>query len=133
MTFKVGDTVYYRAYNGNISKGTVMQTGGGRSGDLTEAFWSERCQALWLPTAQLWDEEPSWGLDELCVCGCTFGDHSESGCVSHPVHRFEATHRPALLAHVCDTSYYVAKPCYVQVGNPPAVRSAHWRGFLLPG
>lgn len=91
MTFAAGDAVYYRAHNGDISKGTVYQTGGGPSGDLTEAFWPAIDQAIWLPTSQLWTQEPSWGMDEPCVCGCPFGEHSTSGCIPHQIHQFAPT------------------------------------------
>lgn len=81
--FKVGDTAYYRDHAGTVSKGTVYQVEGGKDGDLTEVYWPGREQALWMPTKQLWAEEPSWTLDQKCVCGCTFGVHIDSGCIPH--------------------------------------------------
>ena len=86
--FKIGDTAFYRAHSGQIYAGTVIQIEGGPSGDLTEVLWTERDQALWLPTVHLFNTCPDWSLSESCVCGCRFGDHSPSGCVEHDVHRF---------------------------------------------
>ncbi|MBB3752649.1 hypothetical protein FHT44_005161 [Mycolicibacterium sp. BK634] len=87
--FKVGDTVHYRDHSGKIESGTVYQTEGCADGDMTEVYWPRIGQALWMPTKQLWNVLPDWDVDHPCTCGCAFGDHSDSGCITHQLHRFE--------------------------------------------
>lgn len=94
ITPKVGDTVYYRAHNAAVYRGTVYQVEGGKDGDLTEVFWGHLGQAGWMKTSHLWAKEPSWDLDQACLCGCRFGAHSESGCISHQIHTFQPVALP---------------------------------------
>ena len=88
MRLKVGQRVYYRSHSGKVDAGTVIQIGGGPDGDLTEVRWHRIDQALWLATNLLFTETPNWPLNQPCVCGCPFGDHSPSGCITHQIHIF---------------------------------------------
>lgn len=78
-------TVWYRDHAGTISEGIVQAV----RPESVHVYWPDLGKTIPMREGQLWDVRPDWSLDTLCECGCTFGSHSESGCIPHQVHRFK--------------------------------------------